>query len=112
MRPLLALLALLIIVLTLGASGLTSAIASTVPDDDVACCADGEGERRDEGLPADDGCPPLCDRCACSPTFALPRCELERIVAEARSDIADELSSQLPVGPPGRGVFHPPRRAA
>ena len=109
MRPLLA---LLIIILTLGASGLTSAIASTVTEDEDGCCTDGEGEQPNDGSGERNECPPLCHRCACSPMFAIPRFDLGEFVAEVRCDAAPELSSQLPTSPPGRGVFHPPRRAA
>ena len=101
-----ALLIFLVLVVALGASGITSAIASTVVEDD--CCADGAGES-----PADeerDECPPLCHACACSPTFSVPSLEaLATSDALVERDAASPRRSQLPASPPGRGVFHPPR---
>ena len=105
-RPLLA---VFIIILTLGASGITSAIASSVAVSEDDCCTDGAGDLPNEEGPSGerDKCPPFCHSCACSPTFAVPSMgSIEAIVCEARAEVAPALSSQLPPSPPGRDVFH------
>lgn len=105
-----SLFSLLVVVLALSASGLSSAIASSYGETDD-CCADGAGDP-DEGKPEGRGdhCPPLCHACACSPAFAIPTVALARSTHETvRHQMTIEGSSQLPLGPPGRGVFHPPR---
>ena len=108
MRPLLLLLTLL---LTLSASGLSSAIATSGGDDD--CCADGGDERDRDPQGHGDTCPPLCHACACSPTFAIPGpVPVAAMVLTIDGFLSIDASSQLPPSPPGRGVFHPPRRGA
>ncbi len=117
MRPLLA---LLILILTISSSGISSAIASTINGDED-CCVDGA----EDGAPAprspspsqsgDEGerCPPMCHGCACSPAFSVPTSIaivwVVRVVEHRR---AIRSVSQLPASHVGEGVFHPPRRAA
>lgn len=112
MRPLLA---LLILLLTLCTSGLSSVMAAAVRGD-AQCCL-GEDEEEPARSASDDGgrdeCPPLCHECACSPTFAVPPALRDPgavIAVEFRPAL--EASSQLPASPPGEGVFHPPRAFA
>ncbi len=108
-----ALLTVLILLLTLSASGISSAIASSASGDD--CCADGAGEDGDEQRPDGerDKCPPLCHACACSPTFAVPNGMMSDEIARTLDrPVSVDISSQLPASPPGRGVFHPPRHSA
>lgn len=115
-RPLLALLILLV---SLTTSGITSAIAATVTDGDDECCANTDREAAehgdDESAPNSerDECPPLCHACACSPMFAVPELVGPHIVTRElqRIDPIDGYS-QLPPSPPGTDVFHPPRRNA
>ena len=109
-RPLIA---ILIVLFALSASGITSAIAATVTEDD--CCADGaEQSQKDDGpTEGHEKCPPLCHACACSPTFAVPGLAIpEAFVAIAQPVLTSVPCSQLPASPPGRGVFHPPRCTA
>ena len=114
-RPLLV---LLIVVLAAAASGVPSTIAATASGDD--CCADGavevqSGEVQSEERPSGerDECPPLCHACACSPAFALPTVTTTDTVLRAFGrHVPVGISSQLPAGPPGPGVFHPPRASA
>lgn len=106
-------LTLLIVVLTLSASGISSVIASTVGDSDD-CCAAGD-EVPDQELPDGEGdrCPPLCHACACSPMFSVPATVVvDRVVCFVDRRMTTEGLSQLPASPPGKGVFHPPRRSA
>lgn len=113
MRPLLA---LLILILTISSSGISSAIASTISGDDD-CCVDGadDGAPEPQSQSGDEGdrCPPLCHGCACSPAFSVPTSIaivwVVRVVEHRRTV---RSVSQLPVSPVGEGVFHPPRRAA
>ena len=114
-----ALLALLILLVSLTTSGITSAIAATITGED--CCADGESEatqhadneQAPEGGGERDECPPLCHACACSPMFAVPELVGPHIVTRELQSI-DPIDgySQLPTSPPGTDVFHPPRRTA
>jgi hypothetical protein len=108
-RPLVT---LLIVILTLSVSGIASAVAATITEDD--CCADGAESPRDEApTEGHDNCPPLCHACACSPTFAVPAIATpDGFVAIARPAVISDPCSQLPASPPGRGVFHPPRCTA
>ncbi len=114
-----SLLTLLIVILTLSASGISSVMASTMSDDTMSdddCCADGAGDEAPGGESPDgerDRCPPLCHACACSPIFSVPSAaSVEWVVRSVERHVTIDGSSQLPVSPPGRGVFHPPRRAA
>jgi hypothetical protein len=124
-----ALLALLILILTIASSGISSAIASTIGGDDDCCvdgAEDGAPEPRSDGDGADGGgadgggadgdgdrCPPLCHGCACSPAFSVPTSVaivwVVRVVEHRRTV---HSASQLPTSPFGEGVFHPPRRLA
>jgi hypothetical protein len=114
-----ALLALLILILTIASSGISSAIASTIGGDDDCCvdgAEDGAPEPRSDGDGADgdgDRCPPLCHGCACSPAFSVPTSVaivwVVRVVEHRRTV---HSASQLPASPFGEGVFHPPRRLA
>ena len=113
-RPLLA---VLILMLSLTTSGITSAVAATIGDGD--CCAESGEEARelgqDEQTPDSDRdpCPPLCHACACSPMFAVPSLVAPHPVTRELHTI-DPIDgySQLPASPPGTDVFHPPRRFA
>lgn len=119
MRPLIS---LMILILTLAVSGISSAAVATSTGND--CCGDAkstepgapelEHSDRDEHPDGDgDACPPLCHKCACSPTFAVPKLGTAgSITLSLGSWISFENPLQLPVGPPRSGVFHPPRRAA
>jgi len=119
MRPLLA---LLILILTISSSGISSAIASTIDGDDDDCCVDGADDgapaQRSQSQSGDEGgegerCPPLCHGCACSPAFSVPTSIaivwVVRVVEHRRTI---RSVSQLPASHVGEGVFHPPRRAA
>lgn len=109
-----SLLTLLIVVVALSASGISSIIASTAGDDDGDCCPDGAGDDA-SGEPDGerDRCPPLCHACACSPAFSVPSIGAAHGVVRAIDRrVTSETRSQLPASPPGRGVFHPPRRSA
>lgn len=110
-RPLLT---LFVFLLALSVSGISSAVAANMTDDD--CCADGAEKTAPGDEPADghgDKCPPLCHACACSPTFAVPTIAPTGIAVRT-IDLKDaiEFCSQLPASPPGPGVFHPPRLSA
>lgn len=108
-----ALLTLLILILTLAASGLTSAVASIAMGEDEDCCVDGPEDEAPESGSERDRCSPFCHGCACSPSFSMPApvavVRVDRVV-EPRRTFHDD--SQLPASPAGEGVFHPPRRAA
>lgn len=109
------LLTLLIVMLTLSASGISSAIVASASDDD--CCPDGadqKGSSSDEQPGGErDRCPPLCHACACSPAFSVPAVLVGAdLVRTPDRQAALEASSQLPVSPPGPDVFHPPRISA
>lgn len=106
------LLSLLILLMTLSASGISSAIAAGLHDDENeagACCPDGADDDAPGGK---SDCPPLCHACACSPTFAVPTTTVRTPIRElVRNDSVDVLN-QPAASPPRPGVFHPPRRAA
>ena len=122
MRPLIS---LMMLVLTLAVSGISSAAISTSTGDD--CCADGKATSETESGAAElehsdgddhpagdrDTCPPLCHKCACSPMFAVPMtASAGAVTLSLDSWITFANPSRLPLGPPGAGVFHPPRRTA
>ena len=105
MRPLRA---ILIVVLALGMSGTTSALAASATRD---CCDDGAKQAQSDG-PAErhEKSPPLCHACACSPTFAVPGLATpHELVLTAQPVLTVWPCSQLLASVPGRGVFHPPR---
>lgn len=107
------LLTLLIVILTLSASGLSSAIVASTGDDD--CCSDGADRKGADEQPGGerDRCPPFCHACACSPAFAAPMLiTAGTVVRIPDRQPSPEAPSQLPASPPGQGVFHPPRNAA
>jgi hypothetical protein len=112
MRPLLA---LLILMLTICSSGISSAIAFTAERDD-GCCVDGAGDGAPDPQSGDEGkrCPPLCHECACSPAFSVPTTVISifRVVRFVEYRRTIHIASQLPASPFGEGVFHPPRHAA
>lgn len=102
---------LLVFMLAFVASGISSAIAAT-GEDQEQCCSEAE-DSRDEDAPPQDDCPPLCHACACSPSFAIPRLEVvTEPVVEVLVQRSLHVASNLPLGPPSRGVFHPPRASA
>jgi hypothetical protein len=110
-----ALLTLLILILTLAASGLSSAVASIAMGEDDDCCVDGAEDKAPdpESGGERDRCPPFCHGCACSPSFAMPApVAVVRVIRVALHRRAVHNDSQLPASPAGEGVFHPPRRAA
>ena len=107
------LLSLLILLMTLSSSGISSAIAAGLHDDDAessACCPDGAEDERPDG---DHKCPPLCHACACSPTFSVPSITFSALlVHELVCDESIDVLTQPAASPPHPGVFHPPRLAA
>ncbi len=108
---------LLTLLLTLSASGFSVAMTMSGGDE---CCGGSEGERvgdeGDEGdAPRPDGsgdesCPPFCHSCACAPLYHQPKAAVAHVVARELSFDSDFVAvSELPPGPHGPGVFHPPR---
>jgi hypothetical protein len=108
LRPLLT---LLIVLVTFASSGISSAIASSMSDDENDCCGEkGESDKRDEGPSERDRCPPLCHACACSPTFSVPPVLVAvELIREIDAMSPSDSVKQPPASPPGPGVFHPPR---
>lgn len=105
---------LLTLLLTLSASGFSAGFAASGGDD---CCGEAdEGEAQPSDRGAEDGqgkggeCPPFCHSCACAPLFEHPKPSAPRLVIWEPTFVTTfGLASEPPPGPPGPGVFHPPR---
>lgn len=104
-RPLLM---LLVLVLSLIAAGASASWASTEDGEDDCC-----GDKQSPDSSSDDGdetCPPYCHDCACAPLYQQPTAAsavtVTRVAVTGTTFIP---ATEPPAGPPGPGVFHPPR---